>query len=278
MLADEGVDNTSYGSIWWTLDQYGIDFTPMNFNGIKSGGLEKYNVLIMPDGYAGYYFSALGKDGVDKLKDWIRRGGTLVCVKGAAVFAALKDVGLSSTKLVGSEDDEGVQAGMEEPEPSPTSEQTQSKPKPADTIKSDKQDSPPPVLPPIASPSSNTGRVPEGVPGAIMRATVNRTTYLTFGIEETNLPVLVNSGYFFRPSNLGSNAVVFVSENNKPLRISGFVWQDNTERLLRNTSYVIGESEGRGKVILFAEDPNYRGFFRSTIKLFFNALLLPNSL
>ena len=47
----------------------------------------------------------------------------------------------------------------------------------------DKKDWQAPVLPPIASPSANAGKVPEGVPGAIMRATVDRTTYLTYGLE-----------------------------------------------------------------------------------------------
>jgi hypothetical protein len=60
------------------------------------------------------------------------------------------------------------------------------------------------------------------------------------------LPVLVDSAYFFRPSKEGTNAVVFASENNAPLRISGFVWEGNTERLLRGTSYIFEEPWGAG--------------------------------
>jgi hypothetical protein len=41
--------------------------------------------------------------------------------------------------------------------------------------------------------------VPEPVPGAIFRATVDRTTPLTYGYEQPTLPVLVDSAYFFRP-------------------------------------------------------------------------------
>src|SRR6185295_4974389 len=106
MIADESVDQTSYGSIWWTLDRYGIEFTPLTINNAKGGALKNYNILIMPDGSAGRYFSAFGKSGIDTLKDWIQNGGTLITVRGASVFAALKDVGLTSSKLVGSEDDE----------------------------------------------------------------------------------------------------------------------------------------------------------------------------
>jgi hypothetical protein len=106
-----------------------------------------------------------------------------------------------------------------------------------------------------------------------MRATVDRSTYLTYGYDEKELPVLLASGYFFRPSKEGSNAVVFSEDVGQTLRMSGFVWPDNTERLLRGTSYVIDEPTGRGHVVLYAEDPNYRGIWRVTTRLFFNSIL-----
>ena len=89
VVADEGVDQTSFGSIWWTLDRYGIDFTPMSLQNVKGGALKNYSILIMPDGAAGRYFGTLGKGGVDALKDWVQNGGTLITVRGASVFAAL---------------------------------------------------------------------------------------------------------------------------------------------------------------------------------------------
>src|SRR6185503_9063624 len=116
----------------------------------------------------------------------------------------------------------------------------------------DKKDWQADVLPPIASPSANAGKVPEGVPGAILRATVDRTTYLTFGLETDELPVLLASGFFFRISKEGSNALVFEPKPKKPLTISGFVWEDNTEKLLKGTAYIIDEPSGAGHVILFA--------------------------
>ena len=72
-----------------------------------------------------------------------------------------------------------------------------------------------PSLPPIASPSANANKVPEAIPGAIMRATVDRTTYLTYGLEQDELPVLLASGYFFRYSKEGSNALVFDAKAEK---------------------------------------------------------------
>jgi len=291
IVADEAVDQTSYGSIWWTLDRYGVEFTPLTISNIRGGAINRYNVLIMPDGAAGRYFSAFGSGGISALKEWISKGGTLITVRGASVFAALKDVNFTSSRLVGSDDDEekGKVADEDEsdkrkeaeskptPSPSPRAKnQTptpETSPTPASDLKFDKADGIAPTLPPIASPSSNAGKVPEGVPGAIMRATVDRTTYLTYGVEDENVPVLLSSGYFFRVSKEGTNAFLFEPKPKRPLMISGFVWEGNTEKLLKGTAYIIDEPTGGGHVILFADEPFFRGIFRSTTRPFFNAIL-----
>lgn len=289
MVADEVVDQTSFGSIWWTLNRYGIEFTPVSTGSIKAGALRNYSVLIMPNGSAGRYFGDLGAGGVAALKSWINGGGTLITVRGASVFTTLKDVALSSSKMVGSEDDEekGKTTTEDEsvdkrketeekpiPSPSPSPKKTPvAEPSPSPEPATDKKDWQADVLPPIASPSANAGKVPEGVPGAIMRATVDRTTYLTYGLESDELPVLLASGFFFRISKEGSNALIFEPKPKKSLTISGFVWEDNTERLLKGTAYVIDEPSGAGHVILFAEEPFFRGIFRSTTRPFFNSIL-----
>jgi hypothetical protein len=67
--------------------------------------------------------------------------------------------------------------------------------------------------------------------------------------------------------------LVFDANPKKPLTISGFVWEGNTERLLKGTAYVIGESMGSGNVVLFAEDPFFRGMTRANTRPFFNSIL-----
>src|SRR6185369_175427 len=215
MVADEAVDQTSYGSIWWSLDRYGITFTPMTVAAIKNGGLKNYNVLILPDGSAGRYMSLFGGGGVSVLKDFTSNGGTVITIRGASVFAALKDVGMTTSKLVGSEadeekgkfgDDKDEKKAESSPTPSPTPKKVPGKSQPVEAnpnpsseeLKSDKADGVSPSLPPIASPSADSNKVPVALPGAIMRATVDRTTYLTYGLEQDELPVLLASGYFFR--------------------------------------------------------------------------------
>ena len=106
----------------------------------------------------------------------------------------------------------------------------------------------------------------------MVRATVDRTTYINYGVNQNEVPVLIQSGYFFRYSKEGTNALVFDANPTRPLTVSGFVWEGNTERLLKGTSYIIDESTGSGHVVLFAEDPFYRGMTRSATRQFFNAI------
>ncbi len=300
MVADEGVDQSSYGALWWLFDKAGVEFTPMTIANVKRAGLASYNVIVIPDGSPDRYFASFGKNGIETLRNWVQSGGTLICVKGAAVFAALKDVNLTSSRLVGSEEDEEKQEKAEEikaePTPTPQAEtgtgghqagtrrrrqgegQTATEQQREASDQTERLEGAPPELPLIASPSARPGVVPEAVPGAIMRASIDRTTYLTYGYEDATLPVLVNSGYFFRPSKEGTNAVIFSPDEKEELRLSGFIWPNNTERLLRGTAYVIEEHAGRGHVILFAEDPSFRGIWRTTVRLFFNAILFPSAM
>ncbi|HEX8557110.1 MAG TPA: M14 family zinc carboxypeptidase [Pyrinomonadaceae bacterium] len=302
VAADEPVSTTGYGAMWWTFDRMGVDFTPMTIDAIKRARLDNYNVIILPDGSAGGYFSRFGKAGVETLRGWVERGGTLVLVKGSAVFGALKDVNFTSARLVGSDEDEqkggDAPAGEARPAATPTPEDAagantaqtnaqrrgrreaqaatstpeQAEISSASAAQTEKMEGAAPDLPPIASPSARPGRVPEAVPGAIMRATLDRRAPLTYGYEQATLPVLVDSAYFFRPSKEGTNAVVFSGEAARPLHVAGFIWP-TTEQLLRGTAYVIDEPTGRGHVVLFAEDPNFRAIWRSTTRLFFNSFL-----
>jgi hypothetical protein len=303
MAADDPVSQTSYGSLWYMFDRMGVDFTPMIISNIKRAELDKYNVIVLPDGSPDAYFSSFGKGGIDALRGWVSRGGVLVCIKGAAVFAALKDVGLTSSRLVGSVDDEQKNQPAEEkeaapaPTPTPTpaeagqqlssatakgrkgkaARQNATEQQRTEANQTEKMEGAAPELPPIASPSASAGQVPEAVPGAIMRATLDRTTYLTYGYEERELPVLISSGYFFRPSKEGTNAVVFANNSRQALRLSGFVWPDNTERLLAGTAYVMDEPTGRGHVVIYAEEPSFRGIWRNMTRLFFNSILFSSS-
>ncbi|HET8675880.1 MAG TPA: hypothetical protein VFO63_08850, partial [Blastocatellia bacterium] len=117
---------------------------------------------------------------------------------------------------------------------------------------------------------------PLTVPGAAFRAKINRDHFLSYGYDSDTVVVLMDGNSFFRPSKDGANVVTFAATG--PLLVSGFVWPDNTEELMRGTAYVIDEPTGGGHVILFAEDPTFRYLWRTTQQMFMNAILLAPSM
>ncbi len=85
----------------WLFEQYGFDVTSLRNAAIQAGGLrERFDVIVfaderprtilegwqpgtVPPRYAG----GLGDQGVRALDEFVRRGGTLVCLNGSTVFA-----------------------------------------------------------------------------------------------------------------------------------------------------------------------------------------------
>ena len=54
-------------------------------------------------------------------------------------------------------------------------------------------------------------------------------------------------------------------------RLSGYVHSANLEKIKLSVSLGVS-TVGQGRVILFVDDPTFRGFWYGTNKLFFNAL------
>jgi hypothetical protein len=241
VASGRGISITSYGALWHFLDaELGQPFVPVPLDWV--GGmytLADYNVFIIPSGSAGTIRRELGPGGIERLKRWVRDGGVLIAYDNAALFPGHEDVGLSSVKRLTPDGDE------------------------------DSLPSGPDLTPPLASPSANPDRT-EYVPGSIFRATLDQTHWLTMGYRQEALPVMMRGGTFLTPSEDGDNPVVFVGES---LLLAGFAWPDNTERLLRETVYATAERAGRGHVVLLAEDPLYRAFWRGPARLLTNAIL-----
>ena len=57
------------------------------------------------------------------------------------------------------------------------------------------------------------------------------------------------------------------------LRLAGYLWPEVPERLA-DTPYLWTESVGRGRVIGFTADPNFRDLWRGLYPLFANAVLM----
>ena len=110
-------------------------------------------------------------------------------------------------------------------------------------------------------------RIPQ-TPGAIMRVSLDTNHYLTLGYGN-DIPVHVNSSRIFSPSREGANVGVFDGQS----RVSGFVFDDNKGNF-PGSAYLVHERMGRGNVVLFAEQPVFRLYWRGLERLFINSVLL----
>jgi hypothetical protein len=176
----------------------------------------------------------------------VRSGGVLIGYGGAGDLVANKDVGLSS--IAGVAPDSGAKADTTAPGSDPA------------------------LISNTAAPRDR----PEWIPGAIFRATLDTTHWLTVGYDRNRIPVFIDGDTFWKPSKGGANVATFTDPVDS-LVLSGFTWPDNTARLLKGTTWAVVENQGNGRVVLFLGDPLFRAFWRGPAKMLTNAILIgPN--
>ena len=129
----------------------------------------------------------------------------------------------------------------------------------------------------VRADSAGGAPLPAGVPGAIARTNADTLSPLLAGIG-TEIPVLVNTGMVLTvPRNLRAGEAVVRFAPRDRLRLSGYFWPEVPERL-GGSPYVWTESVGRGRIIGFAGDPNFRDIWRGLLPLFANAVFLGPSM
>lgn len=240
IVGDVGISQTSYGAVWWSLEKrYGLKFTPIS-SAALNGDLSAFNVIILPSGNVG----SLGRG--DALKRWVESGGALITFGGATGWATREDVGMSSVRRITCEAKKDLKAAP-------------AKLAPVDSLKA--------VLSPNACPEAVAG-----LPGSHFDVVFDLTHWLTLGMEQQRMPVLMSGGSFYTLSNDGGNVGVFPTTGT--LRRGGFTFPDNTEKQLRGSSFLVQESVGRGNLVMFANDPMFRGFWRALDRLVLNAMLI----
>lgn len=111
----------------------------------------------------------------------------------------------------------------------------------------------------------------EEVGGVILRADLDLTHPLGFGYSTSSIPVYKNNEVWLQPSK---NAYSTVAKyTNKP-HIDGFLTKKNMEEYVKPSASLLVSRLGGGRVILFADNPNFRGSWYGTNRLFMNALFL----
>lgn len=253
-------------STGWTRyvieQRYGYPVTTVRADMLRSLDLSRYNVLLMP--HSSGLGSVLGD--VSKLREWVQQGGTLVTFGGSSSWLAEERIGLLPSKLEkrekasgGKDADQSKDAKDKEPQ------------------KDAQKDAPPAAVSsgaadPVAKAIEPGDEPPSGTPGALVRVKVDRSHWLGFGYGET-ITALVDSNRIFSLVKLdrGTNVGVYAPDNQ--FLVAGFMF-DDARRQLPNKAFLMHVPTGRGHVIAFAEDPNYRAFMEGLNVMVFNALFL----
>ena len=121
-----------------------------------------------------------------------------------------------------------------------------------------------------------TNASPVELAGSHFDVVLDRTHWLTQGYERPRITVMLAGSTFFKLSKEGANVGVFPATGK--LHRAGFAFPENTERLLRGTAFLIEEPLGNGHVILFANEPMFRGWWRALDRLVLNGVVLGPSL
>lgn len=104
--------------------------------------------------------------------------------------------------------------------------------------------------------------------GAIFKAKLDITHPLGYGYDKQELHVFKTGNQFLLPSkNPYSNPLVYAEE---PLA-SGYIHQSNLDNL-KEKSVIQVANRGKGNIIGFVDNPNFRAFWFGTNKLFLNAV------
>ena len=121
---------------------------------------------------------------------------------------------------------------------------------------------------PYIDAQDNRGK--ERIGGIILNAHVDLTHPIGFGYEDSNIPVYRNNTVWIQPSDNEYSSVVRYT--NDPL-IDGFITDNNAKKLNSTISLLVSKI-GNGRAVMFSDNPNFRGSWYGTNRLFLNAILL----
>jgi hypothetical protein len=252
---DAPTASTSAGWARYALERrYGVGVTAVRTGSLGRANLNDYDVIVLPSGnYAGQINEGL----LNRIKDWLRAGGTLVTIAEATRWATGSNVGLLDTT--------GLLKDGRPDVPPPTGGaggagggNNNNAPKPGE-FDYDKA-----IQPDRERPASQ--------PGAILRVTLDTNHWLTAG-NDGETQVMIEGNRVFAPLKLNTGRNVGVYAAKDKLIASGLIWPDAQDILVQK-AFLMHQPFGQGHVIAFAEEPNYRAFTESTMLLFMNAVML----
>jgi hypothetical protein len=279
MAWDTPAGSGSAGATRFVLErQYGYPVTPIKTAQLNSLELARYQVLILPEG--GNYATLLGESGITRLKDWVQSGGTIVALGSAVNFLADSRVGLLDIQQEnaireGPEEGGGRRGGSGAGGTTAAAEGTAGG---GGGGRGGRGGGTGPLVPgtQIASEADfekatrSSTAMPDSVPGVIVRARIQRDHWLTAGVGDS-VNVMIEGRAIYAPikSDKGINAAYFDAADK--LLQSGYLWAENRKQMAFKP-FVVTSNSGRGVVVGFTADPNFRAVQDGLNVLFLNAI------
>jgi len=271
---DTPVSGASAGAAAYVLErQYGYPVTRLRTRSLANVDLSKFHVLIVPESQ-GNLAGELGR-AVGRIKDWVSAGGVIVGLGNGTAFLASGPVGLLplQQELLAKETTPAGSGPVAEAGGRRTATGT----------------APPPAA---GAPAGDGGPIagkiftkeedylkaiqsdremPDDVAGVLCRAKVDTESWIGAGSQDY-VNALVNGRAIYSPVKIdrGVNAAVFTGPGD--LLQSGYMWEENKKQLAYKPLVVVTR-EGRGIVVGFTADPNYRAYIDGMNLLFLNAVL-----
>ncbi len=252
---DRPTNSQSAGWTRFVLErQFEYPVTAVRGQSLGSANLDKFQVLILPDASGEGYAQSFGPGGIRRLKEWVAGGGTVIALGNATSFLADQRVGL----LAVSQENAAKPAEPKKPEAAkPEAGRIPGKlfASEQDYLKAIEPDS----------------ELPDRVLGAMLKARLDPDHWMTAGLGET-VNALVTGRVVFTPIKLdkGVNAAVFAGPDQ--LVAAGQMWEESRKQYAYKPLLIV-QREGRGQVIAFTADPNFRAYLDGMNMLFINAVL-----
>ena len=241
MLIGTGTRSYEAGEVWHLLDtRVHMPITKLPMRTFTKADFSKYNTLVMVSGD----YDLTDKQ-FEKLKSWVSGGNTLITIGTATKWAVDK-------KLVAERLTDQIKDSLEQQQ---------------DSLKKDALETV--VRKPYVESAENLGK--EGVGGIIVKVDLDTSHPLAFGYTDTSIPVYKNNTVWLAPSK---NEYATVAKYSSDPHIDGFITQKNLEENLKPSASLVVSKLGSGRVVLFADNPNFRGSWYGTNRLFLNALFL----
>ena len=292
ILSHEGFNSYDVGVSWWSIDHHlGIRHSQLNTSILNYADLRRYNTIIVPSG------QGLNDSSIKLLTDWVKQGGTLIA-HNYSTRLIIDENGIGNVKHLSNTFDKSDDYNLDLQREIYSLDENINKEKTNDN-KVDLN---------INYPWENTDQIIGNLTkrdkwqsilmpsGAMVAGRTDQKHWLTFGSIDVlpilygNYPILMTSdnaeaavriGELINDQTIESPRTINWSSlpagKDINVRMSGLVWPEASQRIA-NSAYLTREKVGKGQVILFSGEPNYRGSALGTNRLWLNAVVYGSGL